>query len=473
MPQEIIDHALQMGSSFEHGKYRIYSYFLQGHSNKERADFLKQEYGIWGSGSDYLGEKFNRGTSAKGYFIKWKDYETTLKWTAVAKRIEELISVGRYMTEKELEYIPEYEKGVLSRGIYNFFYHQPETFLRPYPYGSDYHRAIDQIRPQLDDPNRVKEILSMMEEVLAGTADYDQRYPSMKQAYKDLTDFRDGAFSLFTPIPAERENTQAPPEPVPAQSREEVLAGRLNAFYQSYDWYEYQDTIEAGEAQEDVLRQLQEQLEDPQSVQEIYSYLIRVREGMDTEDENYSEVSELIVGIADLPAMNPPYDLQVDTIVTIGTKEYSIDFISDEMVVLRDQMYPLFTEKMPREVFDRRVRENPANDHLKVYRKPSEEPAEKDREEPAPTQEMAQEQEDGFTGIKPEDNPFEKEPEEVLEDLAPAWTQKKPAGRVRGFDLHPEIPQESRSQYRITDEHLGEGTAKEKFRANLMAIQLL
>ena len=156
MPQEIIDHALQSGPPFEHGKYRIYSYFLQGHSNKERADFLKQEYGIWGSGSDYLGEKLNRGTSAKGYFIKWKDYETTLKWTAVAKRIEELISVGRYMTEKELEYIPEYEKGVLSRGIYNFFYHQPETFLRPYPYGSDYHRAIDQIRPQLDDPNRVK-----------------------------------------------------------------------------------------------------------------------------------------------------------------------------------------------------------------------------------------------------------------------------------------------------------------------------
>ena len=129
---------------------------------------------------------------------------------------------------------------------------------------------------------------------------------------------------MFTPIPAERENTQAPPEPVPAQSREEVLAGRLNAFYQAYDWYEYQDTIDPGETQEDVLRQLREQLSDPQSVQEIYSYLLSVREGMDMEDENYSEVSELIAGIEDLPAMNPPYDLQVDTIVTIGTKEYSI-----------------------------------------------------------------------------------------------------------------------------------------------------
>ena len=72
--------------------------------------------------------------------------------------------------------------------------------------------------------------------------------------------------------------------------------------------------------------------------------------------------------------------------------------------------------------------ENPANDHLKADRKPSEEPAEKDREEPAPTQEWRRSRRTEFTGIKPEDNPFEKEPEELLEDLAPAWTQKKPAG---------------------------------------------
>lgn len=396
MPQEIIDHALQPGPPFEHGKYRIYSYFLQGHSNKERAEFLKQEYGMGGSLSDYLGERFYQNRNAKGYTIQWKNYETTLKWTAVAKRIEELIVVGRYMTERELAYIPEYERMILARSIYNFFYHQPETVLRPYPFGMEYHKAMEQIRPQLDDPDRVKEILSMMEEVLAGTADYDQRYPSMKQAYKDLTDYQDGAFSLFTPIPAERENMQAPPEPVPVQS-----------------WEEKPEQVETSQV----------------------------------------------------------YDLQVDTIVTIGTKEYSIDFISDEMVVLRDQMYPLFTEEMPREVFDRRIRENPANDHLKAYRKPSEEPDGKDRKEPAPTQKMAQE--DGFTGIKPEDNPFEKEPEELLEDLAPAWTQKRPAGRVKGLDPHPEIPQESRSQYRITDEHLGKGTEKEKFRANIMAIQLL
>ena len=421
--------------------------------------------------TDYLGESFRQDTNAKGYTIQWKNYETTLKWTVVAKRIDELIAVGRYMSNREMEYLPEYEKDVLARDIHSFFRDQPKTFLRPYPYGSDYYRAIEQIRPQLDDLKQVKEILSMMEEVLAGTADYDRRYPSMQQTYQDVADYRDGVFSLFSPIPAERENMQAPLEPVPVQSREEILAGRLNTFYQTYDWYEYQDTLEAGEAQEDVLHQLQEQLTDPQLVRGIHRFLISVREEMDTEDENYTEVSELIAEIADLPAMNPPYDLQVDTIVTIGTKDYSIDFISDEMVVLRDQMYPLFTEEMQREVFDRRIRENPANDHLKADKKISEEPAEKNKEELDLSKETVQEGE--FTRVIPEENPFEKKPEELLEDLAPAWTQKKTVGRVRGIDLHPEIPQESRSQYRIKDEHLGEGTAKEKFRANLMAIQLL
>ena len=102
----------------------------------------------------------------------------------------------------------------------------------------------------------------------------------MQKAHQDLTDYRDGVFSFFTPIPAERENTQAPRSLFRHRGREEVLAGRLNAFYQAYDWYEYQDTVGPGETQEDVLRQLREQLADPQSVQEIYSYLISVREGM-------------------------------------------------------------------------------------------------------------------------------------------------------------------------------------------------
>ena len=62
--------------------------------------------------------------------------------------------------------------------------------------------------------------------------------------------------------------------------------------------------------------------------------------------------------------MHPPYNLQVDTVVFIGVKEYRIEFLSDETAVLRDMEYPLFTEEMPRGELERKVRENPANDHL-------------------------------------------------------------------------------------------------------------
>lgn len=46
--QEIVDTVIQSGSHIEHGKYRIYAYFLQPHTNKEKADFLKGEYGYVG-----------------------------------------------------------------------------------------------------------------------------------------------------------------------------------------------------------------------------------------------------------------------------------------------------------------------------------------------------------------------------------------------------------------------------------------
>ena len=57
--------------------------------------------------------------------------------------------------------------------------------------------------------------------------------------------------------------------------------------------------------------------------------------------------------------------------------------------------------------------------------------------------------------------------------FVPAWEQKKAAGKPKSFDLHPEIPKEQRSQYRIMDDALGRGTQKEKFHSNLAAIQLL
>lgn len=491
--QEIVDTVIQSGSHIEHGKYRIYAYFLQTHTNKEKADFLKDEYGYVGVYPLILGADIDMQADAKGLHIHRKKDSVTLKWTAVAKRIDELIALEWYLSKRERAYLPEYEKDVLAREIYHFYSNQPGSVVRPYPFGEDYYVGTKAIRPQLDVPERVEEILSVMAEVLANTADFARNYASMQKAYHDLTDYRDGVYSLFSPIPQEPEYTQTLP-PV------------MEAIQQKTDTKDTKNMEVPESEQQKAEQQMQE-----------------------------------------LPALNPPYDLAVDSIVSIGMKEYSIDFISDEMVVLRDQMYPLFTEEMPREEFDRKIRENPANDHLKVRRPLPGLPAEKTNI-PAPgapevsepetdeldllwdvldslhiediqlrydedgtltasdgeniwkgkefyeflLQEAITFEEDGSSAVLTDGQLSDlyelagrygvevpggsketpAETEQVI-DLAPVWEQPKVPERVQSFDLYPEIPQAQRSQYRITNDELGYGTPKEKFRANIMAIQLL
>ena len=46
--QDEIDYALGRGSGYEHGAFRIYEYFMEGHDQKETVAFLKNEYGIGG-----------------------------------------------------------------------------------------------------------------------------------------------------------------------------------------------------------------------------------------------------------------------------------------------------------------------------------------------------------------------------------------------------------------------------------------
>ena len=65
----------------------------------------------------------------------------------------------------------------------------------------------------------------------------------------------------------------------------------------------------------------------------------------------------------------------------------------------------------------------------------------------------------------------EQEPEEEPQLSAPP--APKPRKNLPPILLHPEIPSSQRRDYRITDEHLGEGGEKTKFKGNLAAIETL
>ena len=67
----------------------------------------------------------------------------------------------------------------------------------------------------------------------------------------------------------------------------------------------------------------------------------------------------------------------------------------------------------------------------------------------------------------------QKEVEEENKEEYVAEKIVKKNKNIKYFDLHPEIPPEERNNFRITDDNLGVGTLKEKYKNNIEAIKVL
>lgn len=154
------------------------------------------------------------------------------------------------------------------------------------------------------------------------------------------------------------------------------------------------------------------------------------------------------------------YQYHLGDKVYIGADEYEILSIGISNVVLYDFKYPLFNREMSKEEFDRKVQENPANDHLKVK---VSDIKDNTNEEPSSIEE----------NVKEEISlPIEDEPEVQEENIVPVFEKKK-SNKIRSFDIHSEIPASDRNQFKITNDNLGEGSPREKFNNNVEAIRVL
>ena len=126
IPNEIINDHLANGSGFRDGKYRIYEQFRKSLSQKENADFLKNEYGIGGGTHAGGVSGYYYDHNAKGICISkgFADNATriNLNWLEVAKRIQLLINNDRYLNEKEKEHYAQWlnereEKQYTEQGL--------------------------------------------------------------------------------------------------------------------------------------------------------------------------------------------------------------------------------------------------------------------------------------------------------------------------------------------------------------------
>lgn len=134
--QDEIDYRLTGGSGFEHGKFRIYEYFMEGHDKKDSIAFLKNEYGTGGSSHALPGsDRAHEDHDTKGIRLEKGNYgspyaKVLLNWNVVEKRIRELVQADKYLSPEGKEAYAQYkqeqaekamqkEQAKLERGVTN------------------------------------------------------------------------------------------------------------------------------------------------------------------------------------------------------------------------------------------------------------------------------------------------------------------------------------------------------------------
>ena len=96
--------AISTGSGVDRGKERITKFFKENHTLQEKANFLKDEYGIGGNSHAVSGAMgSDEWHDAKGLKLQKNDCnDVFLTWTSVAKHIDELLSKNLYIEETEI-----------------------------------------------------------------------------------------------------------------------------------------------------------------------------------------------------------------------------------------------------------------------------------------------------------------------------------------------------------------------------------
>ncbi len=190
-------------------KLGIYSFFLNEKDAGKRAKFMSERYGIGGSGGHrYNTEHDGKGLRIGGGLEGFRQGEM-LKWSQVAKRIEQLIKADRFLNDKEKAYLDTYEKKQVARCIQHFFIDKPDDVPKPYQ-GTFVDDHTKEIIPQMEDADRFAEIRNIMISAFEAETPDDRHYLSDKENLETVRRYADGEYDLFPGTPYRAKETTSP-----------------------------------------------------------------------------------------------------------------------------------------------------------------------------------------------------------------------------------------------------------------------
>ena len=442
--QEIIDEVLTRGSGVSEGKMRIYEQFEKSLSAKENADFLKSEYGWGGVSTVIVGTGISEWHDGKGIHLTkgsllHPDAELQLSWQQVEKRIGELIRIDRYLNPKEKEAYPDWLQKQEERRAEAAEQRRNREILSAAPPQTETQTNEQEARYEYHLGDSVYigaseyEILSFDE---SRVMLYDTQMPLFnKELTREEFDrkvrenpMNDHLKVLDTPAEEERSDDK----PAPFDINE----------YDDPDYYEQRQLAEQ-EAQEQKEAGLGEYLNpekeetDPNTtpIGEIDYFFHR------PEAEEYEAIyynPDAVAG-GQLVILHLPYDLIAEAKGKTETAEDFFDFLDGHAYTeLIDLGTPEYAEM------------------LIEYAEPMPDFIGRSEE----------------TMLALTERSSREIPEQETAPLVPKWEQTKKQ-KVKGFDLHPDIPMSERNTFDLKANPVETVGKKERFRRNIMAIQLL
>lgn len=152
---------------------------------------------------------------------------------------------------------------------------------------------------------------------------------------------------------------------LPPADKRDTLFLRLSDFIRDLDGYEkgLLSEVERTDFADMTAEQMETELADPTAVQQLVDFLKSVQ-GKTADVYSRSNAWRFSQELMELHPIH--YLFHEDDVVYIGADKYEISAFDENAVSLRNVEFPLFGKEYSRADFEEKLKENPANDHLKV-----------------------------------------------------------------------------------------------------------
>lgn len=416
----------------------VYSHFCYPHTPEERQKFIKGSFGEY-SGGARAGYGYTKTYKGLDYERDYnsKKYDTVhLTIPNVVKEYERLIAQKRFPGEDAIAKIPEYERRQVARAIYSSLYNAPDNVPRPYYMGMDYYQAVPLIEEELQDKSTAMWLMDALNARLGEMQKDDRHYEFVHETHFQLYAYVNGEFSLFN----HRHDAPQQERSFVEQVAEDAarLAAEQPPAYERFSVIETED----GYAVWDDIRD--EIYVDSEGVRETFpsewqaeDYLEQVRKAVNEKEAAewlYVEQSRNTAAKPEQPQSEPVSTADpviVGTRLTIDGRQFEVDSVDDhtQRVSLRDVTFE-------------------AGTGFPIFRKESIDYVRAHMEQPDMVRETTAPQTD--------------------EPPAALTPPKKKKQNALAYPLDADG-----RNYRITDDHIGEGAPLERFQRNLDAIRTL